>query len=160
MWTNPKLSKVIIEKRKKQECIPVGCVPSAAVTVSPATHAPTAMHTPSLPTHAPFAMHAPFRHACPPPPVDRHLSQLLLLTVIKENSDTRCSLLCRSATELYFDRLHRKQVVLGGRPIKSSGDVKPRWQLSRGTPGEPAAPLLPGGVRRCHLLDGVGISLR
>ena len=42
----------------KQECIPVGCVTSAAVAVSPAMHC-------SIATHAP-AMHTP-RHTCPLP---------------------------------------------------------------------------------------------
>ena len=78
----------------KKEYIPVGCVPSTAVAVSPAMHAPChtcpppchtchAMHAsvphippphppllPSMPpftTHAPFTMHAcPFHHTCPP----------------------------------------------------------------------------------------------
>ena len=72
----------------KQECIPVGCVPPAAVAVSPAMYAPChacppchtcplchahlpAMHVP-LTMHASFspdtplfATHAPFHHACP-----------------------------------------------------------------------------------------------
>ena len=38
----------------KQECIPVGCVPSAAVAISPAMKCPPAMHAPCYP--------------CPPPP--------------------------------------------------------------------------------------------
>ena len=42
-----------------QECIPVGCVPSAAVAVSPTTHTPL----PCNPHHAcPPAMHAPSPH--------------------------------------------------------------------------------------------------
>ena len=41
-----------IESSLQQECIPVGCVPSAAVAVSPATHVPPPT------THAPH-------HACP-----------------------------------------------------------------------------------------------
>ena len=60
----------------QQECIPVGCVPSAAVAVSPATH----YHSPPAPpcplprrppaTHAPLP-HIPLpcmppRHTCPP----------------------------------------------------------------------------------------------
>ena len=73
----------------KQESIPVGCVPSAAVAVSPAIHTPyhacpptctppamyaPAMHTPK--PHTPSAMHAPPCmhpamhapcHACPSP---------------------------------------------------------------------------------------------
>ena len=61
----------------KQECIPVGCVPPAAVTVSChacplscmpcATHAPHAHPLPCMPpaTHAPPTMHAPF-HIRPP----------------------------------------------------------------------------------------------
>ena len=48
----------------KQECIPVGCVPSAAVAVSPTMHAPLP-HTHPPATHAPPpAMHAPYQ-ACP-----------------------------------------------------------------------------------------------
>ena len=71
----------------KQECIPVGCVPSAGVAVSPVTHAllphmpshhacPPAMHAPyhahpppcmpPFATHTPFAMHAPLCHSHPP----------------------------------------------------------------------------------------------
>ena len=88
-----------------QECIPVGCVPSAAVAISPATHTPPAMHAPChacpLPhmppyhTHPPVmhalchthlpTMHAPLPHtppchACPlhhTPPVDRILDTCL-----------------------------------------------------------------------------------
>ena len=54
----------------KQECIPVGCVPSTAVAVPPATHAPLPHVAPlpcmpppctPPPTHAP-----PSCHACPP----------------------------------------------------------------------------------------------
>ena len=88
---------------KEQECIPVGCVPPAAMAVSPATHVPChaclpakhvppAMHAPLLctppchtpPYHAhPPAMHAPLPHmppghACPlpcmPPPPCRQNS--------------------------------------------------------------------------------------
>ena len=46
----------------ERECIPVGCVPSAAVAISPAMH-PPAMHAPC---HArkPPAMHTPC-HGCP-----------------------------------------------------------------------------------------------
>ena len=64
--------------RSKQECIPVGCIPSAAVAVSPAMYAPPHMppamhatcyacspcHACSPPAHAPPATHAPC-HACP-----------------------------------------------------------------------------------------------
>ena len=65
--TNP--NKAICQ----QECIPVGCVPPAAVAVSPATHAPT-RHT-TLP-YTPSATHAPVMHSPPPiracmPPADR-----------------------------------------------------------------------------------------
>ena len=74
----------------KQECIPVGCVPSTAVAVPPATHAPLphiaplpCMSPPCTPppTHAPPpAMHAPLPHthpchACPlssTPPCHAH----------------------------------------------------------------------------------------
>ena len=47
------------KKRLIQECIPVGCVPSAAVAVSPATSTP-------LCCACPPTMHAPC-HACPLP---------------------------------------------------------------------------------------------
>ena len=52
-----------------QECIPVGCVPSTAVAVSPATHVPppyprTAMHVPLLPCVPPSCHTGPY--ACPP----------------------------------------------------------------------------------------------
>ena len=58
----------------KQECIPVGCLPSAAVAIFFAMHTPCharplAKHTvhriyhPT--THAVFAMHAPLCHAPP-----------------------------------------------------------------------------------------------
>ena len=50
----------------KQECIPVGCVPSAAVAVSPAMHTPL----PCMPPR-----HA--RPPAPPPPVDRILDTRL-----------------------------------------------------------------------------------
>ena len=46
------------KKCNKQECIPVGCVTSAAVAVSLAMHTPRHAH--------PYAMHAPC-NACPPP---------------------------------------------------------------------------------------------
>ena len=49
----------------RQEYIPVGCVPPAAVVVSPATHAP--------PGHAPLGMHTPGTHAPPPEQNDRRL---------------------------------------------------------------------------------------
>ena len=42
------------KNQKNQECIPVGCVPSAAVAVSPATYAPL-----------PPAMHTSLCHGCP-----------------------------------------------------------------------------------------------
>ena len=68
---------ILVIKFVKQECIPVGCGPSAAVAVSPTTHA--AMHGSSM--HAPLpctlllctppATHAPCHtcpcHACPLP---------------------------------------------------------------------------------------------
>ena len=47
----------------KQECIPVGYVPSAAVAVTPAMQAPCHAHPP--PHMPPPTMHAPC-HACPP----------------------------------------------------------------------------------------------
>ena len=54
-----RLNKIIF---LKQECIPVGCVPSAAVAVSPAMHAPMSCMTPSTPaTHSPC--HAPATHS-------------------------------------------------------------------------------------------------
>ena len=57
-----------IKRRKsaQQECILVGCVPSAAVAVSPATHTHThlATHVP-LPDMSLSATHTPC-HACPP----------------------------------------------------------------------------------------------
>ena len=57
-------------KLKEQECIPVGCVPPAAIAVSPATHAPC--HACSPATYSPPTMHAPLPcmspcHACPLP---------------------------------------------------------------------------------------------
>ena len=53
----------------RQECIPVGCVPSVTEAISPATHGPL-QHT-YLPCHA-CPCHA--CHACPPPLwTDRHL---------------------------------------------------------------------------------------
>ena len=84
-----------IRKQKQQECIPVGCVPPAAIDVFPATYAPHATHAPlphmphchacSCHTHLP-AMHAPTTHVPPPwtpwpctsslphmPPMDRIL---------------------------------------------------------------------------------------
>ena len=69
----------LITKYAKQECIPVGCVPSAAVAVSPATHAPPPprhacspttrpMHT-LLPCMPPYhARHPATPHAPPPTP--------------------------------------------------------------------------------------------
>ena len=61
----------------KQECIPVGCVPFAAVAISPATKCPPAMHAPCYPCpphhtcphcHArPPAMHAPLPSMSPLP---------------------------------------------------------------------------------------------
>ena len=51
-----------------QECIPVGCVPSAAVAVSPATHAP-------LPCMSPLPYppcHTCPCHVCPPPSPTTH----------------------------------------------------------------------------------------
>ena len=57
---------MITGNNDKQECIPVGCVPPAAVTVSPATHynplPPPSRKPPA--THAPC--HATPRHTCPP----------------------------------------------------------------------------------------------
>ena len=57
----------------KQECIPVGCIPSAAVAISPATHAPHHAHPPphmSLkcmsPTMQSPAMHTPCQECLPP----------------------------------------------------------------------------------------------
>ena len=52
IYFNPTKLKILT-----QECIPVGCIPSAAVAVSTATHTP------------PRATHAPLSYACPP--VDR-----------------------------------------------------------------------------------------
>ena len=45
----------------KQECIPVGCVPSTAVAISPSMHAPLLPHIPPPHTHTP-AMQAPPCH--------------------------------------------------------------------------------------------------
>ena len=71
----------LLKTYNKQECIPVGCVPSAAVAVSPTMHVPLSWmplpcmsphHTHLLP-HIPPTMHAPLpctpppHHACPPP---------------------------------------------------------------------------------------------
>ena len=53
---------------KQQECIPVGCVPSAAVPISLAMHAPCHTHRPAMHAplpHMPPATHAPC-HVCPP----------------------------------------------------------------------------------------------
>ena len=69
--------------KTRQECIPVGCVPSAAVAVSPATHAPLPPRTPlrhacSLPCMPPCHVHPlpcmPPCHACPSPA--RHVPPL------------------------------------------------------------------------------------
>ena len=89
-----------VVKIRQQECIPVGCAPSAAVGVSPATHTPLATHAnlchtcpPPFTTYPPFAMHGPFathtpfatfahlHHACPlamhaPPPPSPHMPSL------------------------------------------------------------------------------------
>ena len=59
-----------------QECIPVGCVLAAAVTISPAMHTPR--HACPHPPHMPPAMHTPAMHALPPTMhaplwTDRHL---------------------------------------------------------------------------------------
>ena len=71
----------------KQECIPVGCVPSTAVAVSPATHARPAMHAPhhtcpltclSLAMHAAPLLTEFLTHACE----NITFPQLLLRTVI------------------------------------------------------------------------------
>ena len=61
--------------RIQQDCIPVGCVPSAEVAVSPAMHAPLAMHTP-LHHACPLPLHQtnPFYHECP-----HHLLHMPLL---------------------------------------------------------------------------------
>ena len=48
----------------QQECIPVGCVPSAAVAVSPAMHAPCYAQPP-LPC-TPLLPCTPPHHTCPP----------------------------------------------------------------------------------------------
>ena len=75
-----------IQSLSKQECIPVGCVPSAAVAVFPATHAPCLAHPHHVrsPNHAcPSTTHAPplwtefLTHACE----NITFPQLLLLTV-------------------------------------------------------------------------------
>ena len=66
----------------EEECIPVGCVPSAAVAVSPVTHAPPPTHH----TH-PLPHMPPPHHACPlchahlplpqmPPPFATHAPPL------------------------------------------------------------------------------------
>ena len=46
----------------QQECIPVGCVPPAAVAVREVST-----------IHPPGTMHTPREQAAPPPPVDRHM---------------------------------------------------------------------------------------
>ena len=56
---------------EKEECIPVGCVQSAAVAISPGMHAPRhacppVMHAPSPPCMIPLP-HMPPCHACLPP---------------------------------------------------------------------------------------------
>ena len=56
-----RLNKIIF---LKQECIPVGCVPSAAVAVSPAMHAPMPCMTPSPLPHIPPATHSPCHAPC------------------------------------------------------------------------------------------------
>ena len=56
----------------QQECIPVGCVPSAVVAVSPATHAPC--HTLPPATHTPLPRTPPCHTH---PPVDRILNTRL-----------------------------------------------------------------------------------
>ena len=43
----------ILSHYLKQECIPVGCVPPAAVAISPAMHAPLPHRACSPATHAP-----------------------------------------------------------------------------------------------------------
>ena len=65
-----KFLTVLVQKFKKkckQECIPVGCIPPAAVAISPAMHGPT-RHTPTMhaPPCTPLTMHAP-HHAYPLP---------------------------------------------------------------------------------------------
>ena len=71
-----RLNKIIF---LKQECIPVGCVPSAAMAVSPATHAPCHAHPPTI--HTPHLAcplpHMPPYHTfplpCMPPAMDNPL---------------------------------------------------------------------------------------
>ena len=58
----------------KQEYISAGCVPSAALAVSPATHAPATTHAP--PPHCHAHPHMPPCHTCPSPP-DRILDTRL-----------------------------------------------------------------------------------
>ena len=68
MFTTCKRFTLLWIQYPKQECIPVGCVLSAAVAVSPAMHAPhhacPLPHT--LPCHACPLPHMPHCHACPP----------------------------------------------------------------------------------------------
>ena len=62
------LQKDFALKNMRQECIPVGCVPSAAVAVSPPRTPPT-MHIPlpcMSPCHAHSPCHAQTPHAFPP----------------------------------------------------------------------------------------------
>ena len=49
----------------EQECIPVGCIPTAAVAAFPVTHAPHHKCCPLHHTCPPFTMHVPLCHACP-----------------------------------------------------------------------------------------------
>ena len=120
LWTNffnfhAVFSKIIV----KQESIPVGCVLSAAVAVSPATHAPLpcicpTMHAPShhvCPCHAcplphmPPVMHAPLSHMSPPhnPPA-MHTPQTEFLTHACE-SITFPQLLLRTVTIGFWPKL-------------------------------------------------------
>ena len=99
----------------KQECIPVGCVPSAAVAVSPATHTPcyacpsaTPPPMPHMrPCHAHPLPHTPAMHVPPAMralPVNRitdkckniTFPQLLLRTVTSRNLPASAFLPCLS----------------------------------------------------------------
>ena len=95
-----------LHENEDQESIPVGCIPSAAVAVSPVMHTPSAMHAPRLmhaalchacpfTMHAPFTTHAPLCHACPP------LTCMLPYTTPTSLCDT-CSL--RHACPLHHTR--------------------------------------------------------
>ena len=103
-----------------QESIPVGCVPSTAVAVSPATHAPPSPKPPA--THAPPpAMHAPLWTEWL---IDRceniTFPQLRLRTVIMQSliltlqiNHWRLLWTCQSWSWKWMNRVHCKSYVCG-----------------------------------------------